>query len=80
MTLPIGKHGLTQNASLYWRKSASNIRYGNNLLGEMLIMFNQDFKEFIESLNVHFIDLEHLKQNKKASGRLQDLADLENLE
>jgi hypothetical protein len=43
-------------------------------------MFNQDFKEFIESLNVHFIDLEHLKQNKKASGRLQDLADLENLE
>lgn len=29
---------------------------------------------------VNFIDLEHLKQNKRASGRLQDLADLENLE
>jgi hypothetical protein len=34
----------------------------------------------VRYLNVHFIDLEHLKQNKKASGRLQDLADLENLE
>ena len=27
-----------------------------------------------------FIDLENLKKNKKASGRMQDLADLENLE
>jgi hypothetical protein len=75
-------------------------------------MFNQDFKEFIESLsanevrylvvggyavalhgyprytkdldimdvNVNFIDLESLKKNKKASGRLQDLADLEKLD
>jgi predicted nucleotidyltransferase len=33
----------------------------------------------IEDLSVNFIDLENLKQNKKASGRLQDLADLENL-
>jgi hypothetical protein len=32
-----------------------------------------------EDLTVNFIDLENLKQNKKASGRLQDLADLENL-
>ena len=29
---------------------------------------------------VNFIDLENLKKNKRASGRLQDLADLENLE
>ncbi|MGB8213617.1 MAG: hypothetical protein WCE68_08670 [Anaerolineales bacterium] len=29
---------------------------------------------------VNFIDLENLKKNKKASGRHQDLADLENLE
>lgn len=29
---------------------------------------------------VHFIDLEHLRMNKRAAGRLQDLADLENLE
>lgn len=28
---------------------------------------------------VNFIDLEHLKLNKQASGRAQDLADLENL-
>jgi hypothetical protein len=29
---------------------------------------------------VNFIDLVNLKKNKKASGRMQDLADLENLE
>jgi len=34
----------------------------------------------MEGLTVNFIDLENLKENKKASGRAQDLADLENLE
>lgn len=34
----------------------------------------------IEGGTVPFISLEHLKQNKRASGRHQDLADLENLE
>ena len=34
----------------------------------------------MEGLTVNFIDLENLKKNKKASGRAQDLADLENLE
>lgn len=34
----------------------------------------------IEGVSVNFIDLEHLKKNKRASGRYQDLADLENLE
>lgn len=34
----------------------------------------------IDDVTVNFIDLEHLKKNKKATGRLQDLADLENLE
>jgi hypothetical protein len=33
----------------------------------------------INDINVNFIDLENLKKNKQASGRLQDLADLENL-
>ena len=33
----------------------------------------------IEGLEVNFIDIENLKKNKKASGRLQDLADVENL-
>lgn len=35
---------------------------------------------FIDEVPVNFIDLENLKKNKKALGRLQDLADLENLE
>ncbi|MFP4395667.1 MAG: DUF6036 family nucleotidyltransferase [Anaerolineales bacterium] len=34
----------------------------------------------IDDVKVNFIDLEHLKQNKRAAGRLQDLADLENLQ
>ena len=34
----------------------------------------------VEGVLVNFIDLENLKKNKKATGRHQDLADLENLE
>ena len=34
----------------------------------------------LEGVSVNFIDLENLKKNKKATGRHQDLADLENLE
>lgn len=34
----------------------------------------------IDHVAVNFIDLENLKKNKKATGRKQDLADLENLE
>ncbi len=34
----------------------------------------------IDQVTVNFIDLDNLKKSKKASGRLQDLADLENLE
>jgi len=34
----------------------------------------------IDGVAVNFIDLENLKRSKRAAGRLQDLADLENLE
>jgi len=34
----------------------------------------------IDAITVNFIDLENLRKNKRVSGRLQDLADLENLE
>jgi hypothetical protein len=33
----------------------------------------------VDGVAANFIDLESLKKNKKATGRLQDLADLENL-
>ena len=33
----------------------------------------------VSGVQVNFIDLENLRLNKRASGRLQDLADLENL-
>lgn len=39
-----------------------------------------DFKEFLQLLNSHQVEyLLILKANKKASGRLKDLTDLENL-
>jgi hypothetical protein len=34
----------------------------------------------MDGVTVHFIDLQNLKKSKKASGRHQDLADLENLD
>lgn len=34
----------------------------------------------IQGLEIDFLDLENFKKNKKAVGRYQDLADLENLE
>jgi hypothetical protein len=34
----------------------------------------------IDQVTVNFIDLENLKRNKQATGRYQDLADIENLE
>jgi len=33
----------------------------------------------LDDIEVNLIDLEHLKKNKKASGRAKDIADLENL-
>jgi hypothetical protein len=37
-------------------------------------------EEEVEGVILPFIDLENLKKNKRASGRYQDLADLENLQ
>ncbi|MGB4870170.1 MAG: hypothetical protein WBP47_08970 [Candidatus Promineifilaceae bacterium] len=34
----------------------------------------------LDDVELNFIDLENLKRNKRAAGRLQDLADIENLE
>ena len=36
-------------------------------------------EEEIDGVKLNFIDLENLKKSKKAAGRLQDLADIENL-
>ncbi len=40
----------------------------------------QRVQVIIEDIRVNFIDFDSLKVNKRATGRLQDLADLENLE
>jgi hypothetical protein len=48
------------------------------------IKFEDCYKERIEiiiqGVKINFIDLENLKQNKRATGRPQDLADAENLQ
>ena len=66
-----------------------NIRMGNEPLRvEMLtsidgVEFNECYKNrkavTIDNIEINFISLEDLKKNKKASGRLQDLADIENI-
>lgn len=44
------------------------------------ICYNDKVQVEMDGVTVNFIDVENLKQNKRASGRYQDLADLENLE
>ena len=67
-----------------------NIRMGNPPL-RIEILTSIDGVEFaecyrnkntvtIDGIGINFISLENLKKNKKASGRYQDLADIENLE
>ena len=67
-----------------------NIRMGNPPL-RIEILTSIDGVEFsecyknkktttIDNIEINFISLPDLKKNKKASGRLQDLADIENLE
>ncbi|MCJ7623360.1 MAG: hypothetical protein MUO76_07640 [Anaerolineaceae bacterium] len=44
------------------------------------ISYDSKVKVDIDNLLINFIDIENLKKNKLASGRAQDIADLENLE
>jgi hypothetical protein len=44
------------------------------------ICFEARVEVAMDDVKVNFIDLENLRKNKRSSGRLQDLADLENLE
>lgn len=46
---------------------------------EFASCFEQREVVMVDGIPVNFIDRESLKRNKRASGRLQDLADLENL-
>jgi hypothetical protein len=46
---------------------------------EFTSCYAQRVKTMLDGVEVNFIDLKNLRKNKKASGRLQDLADLENL-
>ncbi|MFH1846816.1 MAG: DUF6036 family nucleotidyltransferase [Candidatus Omnitrophota bacterium] len=77
------------NEQLFLEKE-KNIRMGNPPLRiEILTSIDGvDFEECyrkrkvvtIDDMKVNFISFDDLKKNKKASGRYQDLADVENLE
>ncbi len=62
--------------------------YPPNRIGIHTTLHGVTFKECydtrlsvdIDGVVVHFIDRENLRKYKKATGRLQDLADLEKLE
>jgi predicted nucleotidyltransferase len=47
---------------------------------DFITSYTSKIEVAIDNVTVNFINLENLKLNKKASGRLQDLADLEHLE
>lgn len=42
--------------------------------------YKSSVKIEIQGIQINFIDIENLKKNKRATGRAQDLADVENLE
>lgn len=42
--------------------------------------YNKRVQVEIDGVKVNFIDIDNLRKNKKATGRLQDLADLEQLQ
>ena len=42
--------------------------------------YNTKIQIVVDDTEINFIDLDNLKKNKKAAGRPQDLADLDNLE
>ncbi|MGR3317759.1 MAG: nucleotidyltransferase domain-containing protein [Candidatus Anammoxibacter sp.] len=77
------------NGKLFLEKGR-NIRMGNPPLriGILTSIDGVEFEECfknketvsIDNIEINFISLVDLKKNKKASGRLQDLADIENLE
>lgn len=47
---------------------------------DFITCYQAKIEVIIDNIFVNFIDLENLRKNKQASGRLQDLADLENLQ
>ena len=47
---------------------------------DFLDCYHSKIEEEIDGVSLPFIDLQNLKKNKLATGRAQDLADVENLE
>ena len=62
--------------------------YPPNRIDLLTTIYGVDFADcyptrlqiIVDDITVNFVDLNNLRKNKKASGRLQNLADLENLQ
>jgi hypothetical protein len=82
-----GSLGLTENDFLE-PDQIIQLGYPPNRIDILTTLEGVDFEDCyasrvvttIDDIPMNFIGLENLKRNKKAAGRLQDLADLENLE
>lgn len=83
----MGSLGLTENDFLV-PDQVIQLGYPPNRIDILLSISGVEFAECyqkkvvvkLDQIKVNFIDLESLKRNKKAAGRYQDLADLENLQ
>ena len=81
-----GTLGLTQGDFLE-PDQIIQLGYAPNRIDILTTLAGVDFENcyaskvitIIDNVPMNFINLENLKKNKKATGRLQDLADLENL-
>ena len=72
---------LTPDQIVQFGNPPSRIEIFNTLPGvDFATCYPLRIQTEIEGVLVNFIDLDNLKKNKRAVGRLQDLADLENLE
>ena len=79
---------LLQESDFLEPETIIQLGYAPNRIDLIMGVPGVDFEESYESrvdedvdgVRLSFIDLENLKKSKKASGRLQDLADLENLQ
>ncbi len=72
---------LTPDQIVQFGNPPSRIEIFNTLPGvDFATCYPLRIQTEIDGVLVNFIDLDNLKKNKRAVGRLQDLADLENLE
>jgi len=78
----VGYHGYpraTNDMDVWIAVHPDNAKRIVKVLREFEESYASRIVDILDGVEVNIIDLAHLKANKKAAGRLKDLADLENL-